>query len=68
MNGMWSLCAGLYSLMKRHLAHAERNKVRAIFNKVQHLAERREIMQWWADHLDSIKAGDKVVAGKFGTK
>ena len=55
-------------VIERQLAHAERNKVRAAYNKAQHLAERREMMQWWADHLDTERADDKVVTGKFGVK
>jgi integrase len=53
-------------VIERQLAHAERNKVRAAYNKAQHLAERREMMQWWADHLDTEREGGKVIAGKFG--
>jgi integrase len=34
------------------LAHAERNKVRAAYNHAEYLAERRELMQHWADFLD----------------
>lgn len=55
-------------VIERQLAHAERNKVRAAYNKAQHLDERKEMMQWWADHLDTIRAGEKVVTGKFGNK
>jgi len=55
-------------VIERQLAHAERNKVRAAYNKAQHLAERREMMQWWADHLDTEREDDKVITGKFGIK
>lgn len=55
-------------VIERQLAHAERNKVRAAYNKAQHLADRREMMQWWADHLDSERSDDKVITGKFGVK
>ena len=53
-------------VIERQLAHAERNKVRAAYNKAQHLDERREMMQWWADYLDAARTGNKVVTGKFG--
>ncbi|MEN8130933.1 MAG: tyrosine-type recombinase/integrase [Pseudomonadota bacterium] len=55
-------------VIERQLAHAERNKVRASYNQAEYLAERREMMQWWADHLDTLKAGKKVVTGNFGVK
>lgn len=53
-------------VIERQLAHAERNKVRAAYNKAQHLGERREMMQWWADYLDSARTGGKVITGRFG--
>jgi hypothetical protein len=43
------------------LAHAERNKVRGAYNKAQRIAERRKMMQAWADHLDGLKATGNVV-------
>jgi integrase len=42
-------------LIERQLAHAERNSVRAAYNHAQHLPQRKEMMQWWADYLDLIK-------------
>lgn len=48
-------------LIERQLAHAERNKVRAVYNRAQYLAERRTMMQAWADYLDGLRAGGNVV-------
>lgn len=48
-------------IIERQLAHAERNKVRAAYNRAQHLVERRAMMQAWSDHLDGLRAGAKVV-------
>jgi integrase len=47
--------------IERQLAHQERNKVRASYNRAEYLAERREMMQVWADLLDG-----NVIAGRFG--
>ncbi|MBN9286677.1 MAG: integrase [Gammaproteobacteria bacterium 39-13] len=41
-------------VIERQLAHSERNKVRAVYNRAEYLAERREMMQAWADHLDGL--------------
>ena len=30
------------------------NKVRAAYNRAEYLDERREILQWWANHLDEL--------------
>lgn len=43
-------------LIELQLAHAERNKVRAAYNRAQRLDERRKMMQEWADYLDGLKA------------
>jgi hypothetical protein len=43
-------------VIELQLAHAERNKVRAAYNRVQRLAERRKMMQEWANYLDELTA------------
>jgi integrase len=43
-------------LIELQLAHRERNKVRAAYNRAQRLEERRKMMQAWADYLDGLKA------------
>jgi integrase len=43
-------------VIELQLAHAERNKVRAAYNKAQRLAERRTMMQTWADCLDDLRS------------
>ncbi|MGR2678677.1 tyrosine-type recombinase/integrase [Chromobacterium haemolyticum] len=40
--------------IERQLAHAERNKVKAAYNHAEYMDERRQMMQWWADYIDSI--------------
>ena len=48
--------------IERQLAHGERDKVRAAYNKALYLDKRTEIMQAWADYLDSVKdSPEKVV-------
>jgi integrase len=47
--------------IERQLAHAERNNVRAAYNFAEFLPLRREMMQAWADHLDSLRTGAKVI-------
>ena len=48
-------------VIELQLAHAERNKVRAAYNRAQRLPERRKMMQAWADYLDGLKAHGQVV-------
>jgi integrase len=47
-------------VIELQLAHTERNKVRAAYNKAQRLPERRKMMQAWADYLDGLRAGKEV--------
>tara|TARA_R110000822_G_scaffold49736_3_gene130483 strand:+ start:4128 stop:5348 length:1221 start_codon:yes stop_codon:yes gene_type:complete len=48
-------------VIERQLAHAERNKVKAAYNRAEHLAARRQMMQAWADYLDHLTRGDSKV-------
>ena len=43
-------------VIERQLAHKERNKVRAAYHRAEYLAERREMMQQWADYVDALAA------------
>ena len=48
--------------IERQLAHAESNKVRAAYtHAAQYLDERTRMMQAWADYLDALRSGAKVV-------
>ena len=48
-------------LIERQLAHAEKNAVRAAYNRAEYLPERKKMMQEWADYLDKLKAGGVVI-------
>jgi len=47
-------------VIERQLAHGERNKVRAAYNRATYLPERRKMMQAWADHLEAQRAGASI--------
>ena len=47
-------------VIELQLAHQERNKVRAAYNRAQRLDERRKMMQSWADYLDELRAQSAV--------
>ncbi|MGA7323863.1 MAG: integrase arm-type DNA-binding domain-containing protein [Rhodomicrobium sp.] len=42
-------------VIERQLAHTELNRVRAAYDRSEHLPERATMMQWWADHLDGLR-------------
>jgi integrase len=50
-----------HQAIERQLAHAERNAVSAAYNFSEHLAERRRMMQAWADYLDALKKRTDVI-------
>lgn len=47
--------------IERQLAHAERDATRAAYNRAQYLAERRRMMQAWADYLAGLRVGAQVI-------
>lgn len=48
-------------VIELQLAHTERNKVRAAYNRAERLEERRKMMQTWANYLDALRAGETNV-------
>jgi integrase len=48
-------------VIESQLAHAEQNAVRAAYNQAQYLPERRQMIQQWADTLDALRQGAKVI-------
>ncbi len=53
---MISLC----SESARQLSHVDQNAVRASYNRAEYLPERKEMMQQWADYLESLNDGNVV--------
>ena len=48
-------------VIELQLAHQETDKTRAAYNRAQRLAERRQMMQAWADYLVGLRGGGRVV-------
>ena len=47
--------------IEHQLAHAVRDPNGRAYNRTAHLAERRKMMQQWADYLDGLKSGAEVI-------
>jgi integrase len=47
--------------IEHQLAHAVRDPLGRAYNRTTHLAERKKMMQTWADYLDGLKSGAKVI-------
>lgn len=50
--------------IEHQLAHAVRDPNGRAYNRTAHLAERRKMMQLWADYLDGLRAGAEVIPFK----
>lgn len=52
--------------VEKALAH-EQKGIRGVYNRAEYLTQRREMLQWWADFVETqIEDGRKVVIGRFG--
>jgi integrase len=52
--------------IEKALAH-EVNGIRGTYNQAKYFDQRRDMLQWWADFVDSqIEENRKVVIGRFG--
>lgn len=51
-------------IIEHQLAHAVRDPNGRAYNRTAHLAERKKMMQTWADYLDGLKIGAKVIPFK----
>jgi len=51
--------------IEHQLAHAVRDPNGRAYNRTAHLDERRKMMQTWADYLDGLKKGAKVLPFGF---
>lgn len=47
--------------IEHQLAHAVKDPNGRAYNRTAHLAERRKMMQLWADYLDGLKQGARVI-------
>ena len=49
-------------VVERALAHGERDKIRAAYNRAEYWEGRVTMAQWWSDHLDMLRDGAQVIA------
>jgi len=48
-------------VIERQLSHKEGNAIKGAYNHARHLPERRKMMQQWADYLDALRDGAKII-------
>jgi len=54
--------------IETQLAHVDKNSIRGTYNHAQYLDGRREMLQWYADYMDSLERSENVVHGTFGKR
>ena len=42
-------------LIETALAHADKNTVRAAYNRAEYIKDRRDMMEWWSNHIASFQ-------------
>lgn len=55
-SGLWDS-----RVIELQLAHVDKNIIRGIYNRAIYLEERRKMMDWWANYLDSLREGAKLI-------
>lgn len=53
-------------IVEFQLAHADRNKIRGVYNRAEYLEDRKRMMQAWADYLDGLRNEEKVIPFRRG--
>ena len=49
-------------VIERQLAHQESNKVRSAYNRAEHLDERRKMMEWWSNYIESLMVSSDLIS------
>ncbi|WP_035261941.1 tyrosine-type recombinase/integrase [Desulfonatronum lacustre] len=56
-SGKWD-----FQTIELQLAHVQRDKVAGVYNRSERMDERQAMMQWYADYLDLLTSGGKVLS------
>lgn len=50
-------------IIEAALAHVDKNQVRSAYNRAEYIKKRRELMDWWSDHINKASQGTLSVSG-----
>lgn len=51
-------------VLEAQIAHAKKDEIQAAYDRAQFLEERHQIIQRWADYIDAVQSGAKVIPFK----
>jgi hypothetical protein len=54
-------------VVEKALSH-EKGGIAGIYNRAEYAKQRKKMLQWWADYVDSIVTESKVIVGDFGRR
>ena len=52
-------------VIEKALCH-EKGEIKGVYNRAEYAEQRKKMLQWWADYVDSIITESKVIVGNFG--
>jgi integrase len=52
-------------VIEKALSH-EREGIRAVYILAEYAEQRKQMLQWWADYVESLVSESKVIVGNFG--
>ena len=55
------------NVVEKALSH-ELGGIAGIYNRAEYAEQRKKMLQWWADYVDSIITEQKVITGNFGRR
>jgi integrase len=55
-----------HDVIEAALAHKDKDAIRATYNRAIYVDERRKLAQWWADELEAMRDGAKVIGIREG--
>lgn len=48
-------------VIEKALAHEEKNKIKAAYNRAEYLEQRRELLAWWGDLVHHLEYGAEII-------
>jgi len=54
-------------VVEKALSH-EKDGIEGVYNRAEYAKQRKKMLQWWADYVDSIITESKVIVGNFGRR
>jgi integrase len=54
-------------VVEKALSH-EKEGIAGVYNRAEYAKERKKMLQWWANYVDSIITESKVIVGNFGRR